>query len=109
MRKITWGRVDHSRPARLDTAEPSQGWERSPALVVVAAAVLALVVCVINFALGNAHAGVTAAIVGMRSAKQVEGVIGALEFRLAPEEIRAIREAEHVSQPVFARYLSHRE
>jgi len=25
---------------------------------------------------------------------------------LRPEEIRAIREAEHVSQPVFARYLN---
>lgn len=25
---------------------------------------------------------------------------------LQPEEIRAIREAEHVSQPVFARYLN---
>lgn len=25
---------------------------------------------------------------------------------LAPEEIRAIREKEHVSQPVFARYLN---
>lgn len=25
---------------------------------------------------------------------------------LSPEEIRAIREAEHVSQPVFARYLN---
>ena len=25
---------------------------------------------------------------------------------LAPEEIRAIREREHVSQPVFARYLN---
>jgi len=25
---------------------------------------------------------------------------------LKPEEIRAIREAEHVSQPVFARYLN---
>jgi aryl-alcohol dehydrogenase-like predicted oxidoreductase len=30
---------------------------------------------------------VTAAIVGMRSSKQVEGVIGALDFRLTPEEI----------------------
>ena len=30
---------------------------------------------------------VTAAIVGMRSAKQAEGVTGALEFRLSPEEI----------------------
>jgi len=26
--------------------------------------------------------------------------------RLAPEEIKAIREAERVSQPVFARYLN---
>ena len=33
---------------------------------------------------------VTAAIVGMRSAEQVEGVIGAMEFRLAPEEITEI-------------------
>ncbi len=28
---------------------------------------------------------------------------------LAPEEIRAIREGEHVSQPVFARYLNVRK
>jgi aryl-alcohol dehydrogenase-like predicted oxidoreductase len=33
---------------------------------------------------------VTAAIVGMRSAAQVNGVIGALEFRLSPEEIAEI-------------------
>lgn len=26
--------------------------------------------------------------------------------RLAPEEIRALREREHLSQPVFARYLN---
>lgn len=32
----------------------------------------------------------TAAIVGMRSAKQVDGVIGALEFRLSPAEIAEI-------------------
>jgi len=36
------------------------------------------------------HPAVTAAIVGMRSAKQVEGVIGAAEFRLSPEEIQEI-------------------
>jgi aryl-alcohol dehydrogenase-like predicted oxidoreductase len=36
------------------------------------------------------HPAVTAAIVGMRSAQQVEGVIGALEFRLTAEEIREI-------------------
>jgi aryl-alcohol dehydrogenase-like predicted oxidoreductase len=33
---------------------------------------------------------VTAAIVGMRSAKQVEGVIGAAGFRLSAEEVREI-------------------
>lgn len=33
---------------------------------------------------------VTAAIVGMRSAKQVDGVIGALEFRLSEDEIKRI-------------------
>jgi hypothetical protein len=39
--------------------------ERSPRLVVVAAAAVALVVCVTNFALGKAGAGVVAAIVGL--------------------------------------------
>jgi aryl-alcohol dehydrogenase-like predicted oxidoreductase len=38
------------------------------------------------------HPAVTGAIVGMRSAKQVEGVIGAAEFRLSPEEVN---EVEH--------------
>jgi len=36
------------------------------------------------------HSAVTAAIVGMRSAQQVDGVIGAAEFRLSPEEISQI-------------------
>jgi aryl-alcohol dehydrogenase-like predicted oxidoreductase len=36
------------------------------------------------------HPAVTAAIVGMRSAKQVEGVIGAADFRLSPEEVGEI-------------------
>jgi aryl-alcohol dehydrogenase-like predicted oxidoreductase len=36
------------------------------------------------------HPGVTAAIVGMRSPKQVEGVMGAAEFRLGSEEIKEI-------------------
>ena len=37
------------------------------------------------------HPAVTAAIVGMRAPKQVEGVIGATEFRLSPEEIAEIQ------------------
>jgi aryl-alcohol dehydrogenase-like predicted oxidoreductase len=36
------------------------------------------------------HPAVTGAIVGMRSAKQVEGVIGAAEFRLSAEELAEI-------------------
>ena len=36
------------------------------------------------------HPAVTAAIVGMRSAEQADGVVGALEFQLSPEEIAEI-------------------
>ena len=39
------------------------------------------------------HPAVTAAIVGMRSAEQAAGVVGALEFRLSPEEIAEIDQA----------------
>lgn len=35
---------------------------------------------------------VTAAIVGMRSARQVDGVIGAMDFRLTPEEVSELEE-----------------
>src|ERR1700678_2261477 len=38
------------------------------------------------------HPAVTGAIVGMRSAKQVDGVIGAADFRLSAEEIREIEQ-----------------
>lgn len=38
------------------------------------------------------HPAVTAAIVGMRSAEQVAGVIGAMEFRLSEQEIQEIAE-----------------
>jgi aryl-alcohol dehydrogenase-like predicted oxidoreductase len=40
------------------------------------------------------HKAVTAAIVGMRSAEQAEGVVGALEFRLSKEEIAEIDAAK---------------
>lgn len=46
------------------------------------------------------HPAVTAAIVGMRSAAQVDGVIGALDFRLSPEEIAEIEAFR--DQPVGA-------
>jgi aryl-alcohol dehydrogenase-like predicted oxidoreductase len=36
------------------------------------------------------HPAVTAAIVGMRSAEQAKGVLGALQFRLTPEEVQEI-------------------
>jgi aryl-alcohol dehydrogenase-like predicted oxidoreductase len=38
------------------------------------------------------HPAVTAAIVGMRSAEQAQGVMGALEFRLSPEEVAEIEQ-----------------
>jgi aryl-alcohol dehydrogenase-like predicted oxidoreductase len=41
------------------------------------------------------HPAVTAAIVGMRSGSQVDGVIGAAEFRLTPEEIAEIDGFNH--------------
>ncbi len=41
------------------------------------------------------HPAVTGAIVGMRSPKQVDGVMGAMEFRLSPEEIREIEHFKH--------------
>ena len=46
------------------------------------------------------HPAVTAAIVGMRSAAQVDGVIGAVEFRLSPEEVAEIEAFR--DQPVGA-------
>lgn len=42
-----------------------RGAERSPGLVIMGIAVLAFVVCVISFALGEADAGVVAASVGL--------------------------------------------
>jgi hypothetical protein len=65
MRRITCNRVDHERSARRDAVQPAQHLERSPGFVVVAAAVLALLMCVADFALGKAHAGVAAAIIGL--------------------------------------------
>jgi aryl-alcohol dehydrogenase-like predicted oxidoreductase len=41
---------------------------------------------------------VTAAIVGMRSAEQAHGVLGALEFRLSAEEIAEIESFLHAKQ-----------
>lgn len=38
------------------------------------------------------HSAVTAAIVGLRSPKQLEGVIGAADFRLSPEEFKEIEQ-----------------
>lgn len=53
--------VDHDRTADRHTG----GARPTPGLLVVAAAALAFVVCVIDFALGQAGAGVAAAIVAM--------------------------------------------
>jgi uncharacterized membrane protein YhaH (DUF805 family) len=60
MRQIARRRVDHDR---VESAHGPSG--RSPGLVVVAVAAVAFVVCVTNFALGEAGAGVAAAIIGL--------------------------------------------
>ncbi|MEE3752854.1 LapA family protein [Mycobacterium intracellulare] len=57
--------VDHHRTATHDRDESMPDAAPTPGLVVVCAAALAFVVCVANFALGQARAGVTAAIVAM--------------------------------------------
>lgn len=53
--------VDHDRTADSYADRPTQ----TPGLLVVAAAALAFIVCVANFALGQAGAGVAAAIFSM--------------------------------------------
>ncbi|OBH09376.1 hypothetical protein [Mycobacterium sp. E1747] len=55
-------RPDH---ARTGSRESAQDVERTPGLVIVGAAALAFVVCVATFALGDAGAGVAAAIVAL--------------------------------------------
>ncbi len=57
--------ADHDRTNRKRNAEPVRDVERTPGLVIVGGAVLALVMCVATFALGNAGAGVAATIVAM--------------------------------------------
>jgi hypothetical protein len=59
------GHIAHGLHRTGRAGVPGQESERTPGLVVVAAGVLALVVCVTNFALGEAHAGVYAAIIGL--------------------------------------------
>lgn len=52
------------------------------------------------------HPAVTAAIVGMRSPQQVDGVIGAADFRLSPDEVAEIgrfRAAQNAATPATAR------
>jgi hypothetical protein len=64
MGESTQGRVDHDWTTRQGAAS-LRGSGRSPGLVVVTAAVLAFVVCVTNFAVGEADTGVAAAIIGL--------------------------------------------
>ncbi len=57
--------VHHEWTLHPGNAEPVRDVVRTPGLVIVGGAVLALVMCVATFALGNAGAGVAAAIVAM--------------------------------------------
>jgi hypothetical protein len=55
--------VDHDRAADRDVHGSAEA--RTAGLLIVAAAALAFAVCVTNFALGEAHAGVVSAIISM--------------------------------------------
>ncbi|MGD1284195.1 LapA family protein [Mycobacterium seoulense] len=57
--------VDRDRTIHRHDAGPASDVERTPGLVAVGAAALAFVVCVATFALGDAGAGVAAAIVAL--------------------------------------------
>jgi len=57
--------VNHDRLPRRNANEPAQASSWTPGLSVVLAGVLAIVVCVANFAFGEVTAGIAAAIVGM--------------------------------------------
>ena len=47
-----------------------------------------------------------AGVIGKRTMREFDEICLAEAVPLAPDEIRAIRERERVSQPVFARYLN---
>jgi hypothetical protein len=65
MKHVSRDLVDHGRTTGRYADESGQYAKRMPGLVVVAAAVLAFVVCMTNFAFGEAKAGIDAAIVGL--------------------------------------------
>jgi Flp pilus assembly protein TadB len=57
--------VHDDRTLRRRNAGPAPDFKRTPGLAIVGAAALAFVVCVAAFALGDAGAGVAAAIVAL--------------------------------------------
>jgi hypothetical protein len=67
MKHVSRDLIDHGRTTGRYADESGQYAKRMPGLVVVvvAAAVLAFVVCMTNFAFGEAKAGIDAAIVGL--------------------------------------------
>ncbi len=65
MGQITRDTVDHEWTPGRYHGEAAQDAPRTPGLPVVAAAALAFVTCVTNFALGHAGEGVAAAIVAL--------------------------------------------
>lgn len=57
--------IERNRITQGSVDEPAPRLRRTPGVSVATAGVLALVVCVANFALGEVSAGVSAAIVGL--------------------------------------------
>ena len=65
MKNIARDPVERDQNIRRYADESAHGLARRPGLIVVGAGVLAVVVCVANFALGEVSGGVAAAIVGL--------------------------------------------
>jgi hypothetical protein len=65
MRHNSRGLVDHDRTTPGHADEPVMDSVRTPGVTVVGAGVLAFVVCVTNFALGDVSGGIAAVIVGL--------------------------------------------
>jgi hypothetical protein len=65
MKDIARDPVEHRQNTRRYAHESARGIVKRPGSIVVAAGVLAVVVCATNFALGEVSGGVAAAIVGL--------------------------------------------
>lgn len=89
--------VDHSRTTRQHAGESMKNGANAPGLALVAAGVIATVICLASLATGHGSAAVTAALIA------VPGYLaGAVWLVIAHRRVRAVEQrwlAEHPSVP----------